>query len=227
MERDQLEHVIRAASAITQETEFVIVGSQSILGAFPDAPESLLQSNKLDIYPRVNWETLSDLIDGSIGEGSPFNEAFGYYAQGVDPRTAVLPAGWEDRLTQVATPATGGGIGYCIDVHDLAVQVRGGPAQGSHIQPGADPSRHGGSRQAQEARGPAAARGRPQDPDPVGDRPRREGGSRRLPTVGSHRAHALQDLSGTPRVRTTFHLSQLCMRCGNPGEPRARAPVRA
>jgi hypothetical protein len=121
MERDQLEHVIRAASAITQETEFVIVGSQSILGAFPDAPESLLQSNELDIYPRVNWETLSDLIDGSIGEGSPFNETFGYYAQGVDPRTAVLPIGWEGRLTQVATPATGGGVGYCIDVHDLAL----------------------------------------------------------------------------------------------------------
>jgi hypothetical protein len=121
MERDQLEHVIRAASAITQETEFVIVGSQSILGAFPDAPESLLQSNELDIYPRVNWEKLSDLIDGSIGEGSPFNQTFGYYAQGVDPRTAVLPVGWEGRLTQVATPATGGGVGYCIDVHDLAL----------------------------------------------------------------------------------------------------------
>jgi len=121
MERDQLEHVIRVASAITQETEFVIVGSQSILGAFPDAPKSLLQSNELDIYPRVNWEKLSDLIDGSIGEGSPFNETYGYYAQGVDPHTAVLPVGWEGRLTQVATPATGGGVGYCIDVHDLAL----------------------------------------------------------------------------------------------------------
>ncbi|WP_042289040.1 DUF6036 family nucleotidyltransferase [Paraburkholderia mimosarum] len=121
MERDQLEHVIRVASAITQETEFVIVGSQSILGAFPDAPKSLLQSNELHIYPRVNWEKLSDLIDGSIGEGSPFNETYGYYAQGVDPRTAVLPVGWEGRLTEVATPATGGGVGYCIDVHDLAL----------------------------------------------------------------------------------------------------------
>jgi hypothetical protein len=33
----------------------------------------------------------------------------------------VLPVGWEGRLTQVATPATGGGVGYCIDVHDLAL----------------------------------------------------------------------------------------------------------
>jgi hypothetical protein len=69
MERDQLEHVIRAASAITQETEFVIVGSQSILGAFPDAPESLLQSNELDIYPRVNWERLSDLSTARSARG--------------------------------------------------------------------------------------------------------------------------------------------------------------
>jgi hypothetical protein len=121
MERDQLEHVIRAASAITQETEFVIVGSQSILGAFPDAPESLKASVELDIYPRINWERLSDLIDGTIGEGSPFNERFGYYAQGVDPRTAVLPVGWQGRLTQVEGPGTGGGVGYCIDVHDLAL----------------------------------------------------------------------------------------------------------
>lgn len=121
MERDQLEHVIRAASAITLENEFVIVGSQSILGAFPDAPVSLKVSNELDIYPRSNSEKLSDLIDGSIGEGSPFNEAFGYYAQGVGPKTAVLPAGWEGRLTRVQGPGTNGAIGYCIDVHDLAL----------------------------------------------------------------------------------------------------------
>ena len=99
----------------------MIVGSQSILGAFPNAPKSLKASIELDIYPRINWESLSDLIDGSIGEGSPFNETFGYYAQGVDPRTAVRALGWEGRLTQVQGPRTGGGVGYCIDVRDLAL----------------------------------------------------------------------------------------------------------
>ena len=36
----------------------------------------------------------ADLIDGSIGEGSPFHELYGYYAQGVGEETATLPAGW-------------------------------------------------------------------------------------------------------------------------------------
>lgn len=38
MEREQLEHVLRAAAAITREDEFVVIGSQSIFGAVPDAP---------------------------------------------------------------------------------------------------------------------------------------------------------------------------------------------
>ncbi|QGZ55088.1 hypothetical protein [Paraburkholderia acidiphila] len=33
----------------------------------------------------------------------------------------MLPVGWEGRLTQVETAATGSGIGYSIDVHDLAL----------------------------------------------------------------------------------------------------------
>jgi len=39
MKRSQLEHLIRAAAAITNECEIVVVGSQSILGAVPAAPE--------------------------------------------------------------------------------------------------------------------------------------------------------------------------------------------
>jgi hypothetical protein len=38
MEREQLEHLIRAASAIVNNHDLVVVGSQSILGQFPDAP---------------------------------------------------------------------------------------------------------------------------------------------------------------------------------------------
>jgi hypothetical protein len=42
--------------------------------------------------------TKADLIDGSIGELSMFQAAFGYYARGVTPSTAVLPKGWRKRL---------------------------------------------------------------------------------------------------------------------------------
>jgi len=37
MTREELEHIIRASGNITQQYEFVILGSQSILGAVPSA----------------------------------------------------------------------------------------------------------------------------------------------------------------------------------------------
>ena len=60
-------------------------------------------------------------MDGSIGEGSFFHESFGYYAQGVSPQTATLPAGWEGRLISVSNANTGGVEGLCLEVHDLAI----------------------------------------------------------------------------------------------------------
>ena len=44
----------------------------------------------------LNEDIKADLIDGSIGEASMFHETFGYYAQGVVERTAVLPDGWRE-----------------------------------------------------------------------------------------------------------------------------------
>ena len=42
MKRHELEHLIRAAGAITGSDEIIVIGSQAILGARPDAPPSLL-----------------------------------------------------------------------------------------------------------------------------------------------------------------------------------------
>jgi hypothetical protein len=120
MTRSELEHVIRASGAIANDDELVIIGSQSVLGQFPDAPAALLASMETDLYPRHKPE-LADLIDGAIGEGSRFHELFGYYAQGVGPETAVLPSGWEERLVRVANENTNGVAGLCLEVHDLAV----------------------------------------------------------------------------------------------------------
>lgn len=97
MRRNELEHLIRAAAAVTNQYEIVIVGSQSILGAVPTPPLSLTESMKADVYP-LQRPDLADLIDGTIGENSPFHGCFGYYAQGVGPETAILPYGWQSRL---------------------------------------------------------------------------------------------------------------------------------
>ena len=120
MHRQQLEHIIRAAAGITGAAEFVIVGSQSVLGQFPQAPAELLISIEADVFSLRNPAD-NDLIDGSIGEGSPFHQTFGYYAHGVSQETAVLPAGWRERLVPVRNQNTGGGTGLCLDIHDLAV----------------------------------------------------------------------------------------------------------
>jgi hypothetical protein len=98
----------------------VVIESQAVLGQFPDAPSQLLMSMEADVYPK-NLPQRADLIDGSIGEGSFFHEQFGYYAQGVGPDTACLPAGWEARLVPVSNSNTGGIEGLCLEVHDLAL----------------------------------------------------------------------------------------------------------
>jgi hypothetical protein len=120
MRRSDLEHLIRAAGRIAGEREWVIVGSQAVLGQFPDAPVTLLRSMEADLYPPSRPE-LADKVDGAIGEGSAFHQTHGYYAQGVGPETAVLPAGWRRRLVRVENANTGGCVGLCLEVHDLAI----------------------------------------------------------------------------------------------------------
>lgn len=120
MKRSELEHILRAAAAITGADRFVVIGSQAILGQFPDAPAPLTTSVEADVFSLRSPED-AVLIDGSIGEESPFHRTFGYYAHGVGEDTATLPAGWKDRLVPIHGPNTGAATGLCLEVHDLAV----------------------------------------------------------------------------------------------------------
>ena len=119
MRREDLEHIIRAAAAITNEYEFIVIGSQAILGSLPNAPAVFLRSMEADIYP-VRDPEKADLIDGAIGESSNFMEHYGYYAQGVGVDTAILPIGWEQRVTKIQNQNTDLKVGYCISLYDLA-----------------------------------------------------------------------------------------------------------
>jgi uncharacterized nucleotidyltransferase DUF6036 len=120
MNRSHLEHLIRASADIADDEEIVIVGSQAVLGQFPEAPPELLVSMEADLYPLHHPER-GDVIDGSIGEGSPFHDAFGYYAQGVAPSTAILPDGWRERLIPIRNARTRGATGWCLEIHDLVL----------------------------------------------------------------------------------------------------------
>jgi hypothetical protein len=119
MNRAALEHILRAAAAVTNEPDIVVVGSQALLGQYPNAPDPLLSSIEADVFPRAD-PAKSILIDGAIGELSTFHQTFGYYAHGVDETTATLPPGWEQRLVPIHNENTGGATGWCLEVHDLA-----------------------------------------------------------------------------------------------------------
>ena len=49
------------------------------------------------------------------------HQTYGYYAHGVGEETAVLPAGWKERVIAVRNENTNRYTGECLEVHDLAV----------------------------------------------------------------------------------------------------------
>lgn len=120
MNRDQLAHIARAAANIVDLSAIVVIGSQAVLASVgDDAPPGLLESMEADVFP-LDRPDLAEVIDGAIGEGSPFHDTFGYYAHGVGPETAVLPAGWRERLVRWPVPGSDA-VALCLEVHDLAV----------------------------------------------------------------------------------------------------------
>ena len=117
MKRSQLAHVLRAASEISGEKTFVLVGSQAVLLAVEHPGADLTMSDEIDLYP-PNAPEKADAIDGSIGALSRFHDEFGYHADGVSPESAAMPAGWMDR----ARLHHFGDITAIVpDIHDLAV----------------------------------------------------------------------------------------------------------
>ena len=120
MTRDQLEHAIRAACDVAEDTEVWVFGSQAILGEFPDAPEALRASIEVDMQPK-NRPDKADLVDGALGEMSQFHKTHGFYVHGLIIDDEALPKGWEHRAKPVVDEiATRGKIGWCIEAHDLA-----------------------------------------------------------------------------------------------------------
>ena len=119
MKKRQVDHVLRAAGRITGEKQFIIIGSQSLHGKYPDVADEILKSAVVDLIAgkkvtRTEWLN-------AIGYLSPFHESFGYYADPVDLTTATLPKGWKQRLVNLLSGDTGGVRGLCLEPHDLAI----------------------------------------------------------------------------------------------------------
>ena len=120
MTRDQFEHAVRASGAILDTDRVLVIGSQAIHASIDESLPEAERSMEIDISALEDQDgSKADLIDGSIGELSIFQETFGYYAQGVTPDTAVLPSGWRDRLVPYSSPGTNGVTALCLEPHDL------------------------------------------------------------------------------------------------------------
>jgi hypothetical protein len=119
VKKHELDHVLRAAGRITGERQFVIIGSQSLHGKYPDLADDILRSAEVDLMAGKNPGVTESL--NVIGVYSPFHEQFGYYADPVDEATATLPRGWKGRLVNLPPGDTDGVLGLCLDPHDLAI----------------------------------------------------------------------------------------------------------
>jgi hypothetical protein len=119
MKKRQVDHVLRAAGRITGEKQFVIIGSQSLHGKYPDLADDIILSAEVDLIASKKPDRTEFLNE--IGVDSPFHQQFGYYADPVDVATATLPRGWKNRLVHLPPGDTGGVKGLCLDPHDLAI----------------------------------------------------------------------------------------------------------
>src|ERR1017187_4566960 len=96
MKRNQFAHTVRAAAAILGVNEVLVIGSQAVHASLDKLFPAVNRSIETDIAALDDEDgRMADLIDGSIGEASLFQETHGYYAQGVEPKPAILPEGWK------------------------------------------------------------------------------------------------------------------------------------
>ncbi len=124
MRRDQLAHILRAASEIVADGDILVIGSQSILGSYDEdvLPDRAVASIEADVAFFDDPDaSKADLVDGVIGEMSSFHETHGIYGQGVEVKTARLPPGWRERLIRFERTDTGRAHAFCLDPHDLVI----------------------------------------------------------------------------------------------------------
>lgn len=123
MTREQLALLLMTAARIADDDRILVLGSQAVLASWPDEdlPDAATRSVEADLAWFYEDGTKWNDVDWQIGEMSAFEVAHGFYAQGVEVSTAVLPAGWEGRLVRFPDPSGTTSNALCLDPHDLVV----------------------------------------------------------------------------------------------------------
>ena len=120
MELSDLQALFDEARKLTHHTEYVVVGSLSILGVVRgrDIPARMLMSIDVDCYTRRDPGRIFDL-NRALGEGSAFEASHGFYLDPISPAAPTLPENWEHRLIRV--PLDNGIVIFFLDPNDAAV----------------------------------------------------------------------------------------------------------
>lgn len=137
MELSNLQELFDRARQLTNHTEFVVVGSLSILGIVPgkEIPARMLMSIDVDCFTRQDPERIFEL-KATLGQGSPFEASHGYYLDPISPDVPTLPEQWEYRLVRI--PLDNGILAFFLEPNDAAVSkyARGEPRDREWIQAG-------------------------------------------------------------------------------------------
>lgn len=106
MKRACLFQLFDQAHRLTGHTDFVVIGSLSILGTQDEdeLPCDMSMSIDVDAYTLADPGLILGL-SASLGEGSDFHRAHGYYLDPVSPSLASLPDGWQARMNRLANGA--------------------------------------------------------------------------------------------------------------------------
>lgn len=117
----ELQIALKEAGRIVRGGRFLVIGSQSLLGTFShhELPAEAIASLEFDVAVFGDVESqAADRIDGVLGEWSAFHDQHGFYVQGVDVDTAVLPEAWQKRLVRVPVLGAPDVEAVCLDPHD-------------------------------------------------------------------------------------------------------------
>ncbi len=119
MNASALFDLLAAAHAECGHSDYVVVGSVSVLGMSDVSaiPAGMTMSIDADCYTLADPPRVFDL-QGKLGEGSAYHRLHGIYLDPVSPKLPTLPDGWQQRLIRIARS---GVTAHFLEPNDAAV----------------------------------------------------------------------------------------------------------
>lgn len=119
MNASALFDLLAAAQAECGHTDYVVVGSVSVLGMSDVSaiPAGMTVSIDADCYTLKDPPRVFDL-QARLGEGSAYHRLHGIYLDPVSPKLPTLPDGWQQRLIRMSRD---GVTAHFLECNDAAV----------------------------------------------------------------------------------------------------------